>query len=817
MIVSYSARGLSDSEVRERQRQGLSNQAPGNRSRSYLQIVRESAFTFVNTVLFTIGVILLIMGQYGDALVTACLVVMSMTVVTFQETRAKRKLDRIALLTRPHAVVIRDGTERDVDPSEIVQGDVLSLRSGDQVIVDGPLLTGGPVEVDESLLSGESQLVAKGPGDLLYSGSFCVTGVATYHAEKVGGDSYANQITAGARAFKRVLTPLQQDINAIVRVLCFLVTQLALLLALYFAISNAPLVEGLRASAVVVAMVPQGLLFMTTVAYAMGAVRVSGKSALIQRANAVESVSNVDLLCLDKTGTLTTNRIKLQGIVTLRGASAMTETEIRRILGDCLASTQDRNRTAEAIAEAWPGKAWTPVDSVPFSSQRKWSALCFDQEGPRGSYVLGAPEVLEPVLEAEPALRSLIGERTALGLRVVLFARREDVASLRNASGEPELPANLVALAILSLGEELRPEAKETMDAFSELGIGIKIISGDHPDTVTALARQAGISGFDRAISGQDLADVDDAHLSLIAEENAIFGRTTPEQKERLVKVLKDRGHYVAMIGDGVNDVLSLKQAHTAISIESGSAAARGVSDIVLLKDSFGALPLVFREGQRIVRGMSDVVKLLLSRTIYMLLLIIASRIVGLAFPVTPKHNSILALMTVGLPILGIAAWAHPGQRPRSIIKASADFIFPAGFTVSAVSLAVYVYYTLVTHDLVIAQNAMNAICLFCGLLLIPFLIPPSRAWVAETNLSGDWRPTKLAIGMFGFYVLSLIVPPFRTFFELRPLPLKDYLVLAMIAVVWGIAIREIWRQKVMGRLMRSSDTMEENAHERLL
>jgi cation-transporting ATPase E len=798
--------GLSQPQVVERLERGEVNAVSFRTSRSYLQIIRTNAFTFINTILFAISIVLTLMSQVGDAVVTAGLVLLNVIVGVFQEGRAKRKLDRIALLTRPKATVIRDGQEETIDPSQVVLDDVLVVRPGDQIVVDGQIIEGGPIEVDESLLTGESDRVLKREGDSVYSGSFCVIGTAYYVAQKVGTESFVNRLTAEARTFRQIKTPLQRDIDYIIRILVLLVSQLGVLLAISFLMHNAPIVEGLRVAAVIVALVPQGLFFMTTVAYAMGAVRVADKGALIQQINAIESTSNVNLLCLDKTGTLTTNRIKLDTAHPVRGTSGIDKAELNRLLGDFATSTLDRNRTIEAIREACAGKARHVVEEAQFSSERKWSAQALDDQALRGVYVLGAPEIIQPHLQSGTDLDSQIAELTAQGLRVLVFAYHPDISPLHDTKGEPQLPYDLVPLGLLSFSDELRPEARETLRLFAELGIRLKIISGDNPHTVAALCRQVGLGNDFQVVSGLDLVNMDDDRFEQMAEEATIFGRISPQQKEKLVRILREKGYYVAMIGDGVNDVLALKQAHVGIAMQSGSQATRSVADIVLLGDSFAALPSAFREGQRIIKGMEDVVRLLLTRTLYVMLLVIATQIVGAPFPVTPKNNSILALLTVGIPILALAAWARPGKAPRSVIRSTSHFVFPAAFTVSVVVLGVYLAYLGMTGDVGIARTALTTAGVLSGLVLIAFVEPPTKAFEGGDVLSGDWRPTLLGLGMLVLYGVITAVPPLRSFFELTPLRWLDYLLIGGLVAIWAVLLRFIWRARLFERLLGLSE-----------
>ena len=470
--------GLSEAEAAARRAQGQGNDFRIATSRSYVQILRAHALSFINTILFIVGAALVVMGRYDDAILTAGMVVLNVIVGVSQETRAKIQLDRIALLTRPRATVIRDGQERAIDPTAIVLGDVMVIRAGDQIVVDGQV-TAGRMEVDESLLTGELDRVQKRAGDAVYSGSFCVTGGGQYEVTKVGASSFANQVTAGARAFRQIKTPLQRDVDFVVRMLVLVATQIGILLSVSFALSGLALVERIQVAAVIVALVPQGLFAMITVTYAMGALRMAGKGALIQRINAVELLSNVNVLCLDKTGTLTTNSLQYEA----SDALGITDTELAAALGDFVASVSEGNRTADAIAAAFPGRRQPVVEEVTFSSLRKWSAIAFDGPPRRGVYVLGAPEMLQPALRPGSNLGAQAGAWTDRGLRVLLFAYTPLLSPLDSDSANPQLPRDLVPLGLISLRDELRPEAQSTLRAFADAGVNVKIILGrQRPD-----------------------------------------------------------------------------------------------------------------------------------------------------------------------------------------------------------------------------------------------------------------------------------------------------------------------------------------------
>ncbi len=785
--------GLTEAEAAARRARGENNSTAVAPSRSYARIVFQNAATPINLTLFAICVGLAVLGLFADSAMTASLVVGNVVVGVFQEVRAKRKLDKISLLTRPTAVVIREGRARTADPEEIVVGDVLVIRPGDQVLVDGEVLSADGLMVDESLLTGESDFVPKRVGERVQSGTFCMTGSGAFIADKVGTDSLAQQLTAQARKFRNNQTPLQREVGLVLRVMAVAVVALSVqvLTAYRDSATGMSVSESLRAAAVLAGLVPQGLSFMVTATYAMAVIRMAGSGALIQRINAVESISNVNLLCLDKTGTLTTNELKLEEIKPQAGAG----TDVAALLGDFCASVRTENRTIEAIRADCPGQKRDIRGEAAFSSDRKWSALAFDD----GVYVLGAPEMLEAAIGPEGSLRAEWEAQAAKGFRVLLFARAAGNGDDAVISEQPRIPPKLVPLALISLRDELRPEAKETIAQFAAAGIGVKIISGDSPETVAALARQAGFGSELRTVSGLSLDALGDEELKLVAEESTVFGRITPQQKERLIRLLRRPGRHIAMIGDGVNDVLAMKRADVAIAMRSGSQVTRSVADIVLLDDSFATLPKAFLEGQRVRRGMLDIIRLFLVRTLSVALVILACTFVAAQFPTTPRQNGVLAFATVGIPTLALAAWARPAQTPRRLVLSSAHFVGPAAASIALATFGVYELF-LWNSDVNTARSALTTTAVLCGILLIPFAQPPTRAFVGGAELNGDWRTLLLAAAMVLVYVAILAIGPLRTFYELRVLSVPSYALIVLIVAAWAVALRAFWRANLPGQ-----------------
>ena len=830
--------GLDEVEVARRLAAGLGNTPAPPTTRTYLQIVRENVFTFINNILLGLGIALVLVGRPTDALVSLLVISTNVAVGIAQEVRAKRTLDRIALLTRPTAKVVRGGATRDISPDDLVLGDLLELAAGDQVVLDGRL-TVGAVGVDESQLTGESDVVRKRPGDTLYSGSFATTGSGRYVADAVRQDSFANRLTAGARSFRRVITPLQAEINLVIRVVLGIVLYLEVLLVVRGLLKATPLGQVVADATLIAGLVPNGLFVSIAVAYALGAVRILRFGALVQQANSIESLSHVDVLCLDKTGTLTANRLSVEAVAPLGGAS---EAEVIDAVSLLAASATSPNNTSEAIAAKWPAAPRPLSGEVAFSSVRKWSACAFGPASagkataakataakrPKGSgadgpgiVALGAPTFLRPFLATDPggepsgweALARQAATWTDRGLRVLLVATFPDASALP-ATGDDDtdatLPAGMRPIGLVALADELRPEAGATLRAFIAAGVSVKIISGDDPETVVALAKQAGLEGDVPWTAGPQLAGLDLDQLGRLAESTTVFGRITPTDKERLVDALRARGHYVAMIGDGVNDVLSLKKANLAIAMGSGSQATRGVADLVLMDDSFAAVAQAVEEGQRILNGMQDILKLFLTRIATVGLVVVSSLIV-VTLPIELRNASALTVFTVGIPSALLAVWAQPGRRARETLgRTLASFVVPAAVVSSLMGLLVFYGVLAITAPSAAelelgggpAKTALTSFLVFVGLLLILFVEPPLPWFAAAEPLTGDRRPAWLAIVLAVSYIVVLLVPPAREFFQLELPHAREVAIIALAVLAWTLLIRTFWTRRLVDRFL---------------
>jgi cation-transporting ATPase E len=789
-LFGQSYGGLNDAEVEERLARGEVNLAPNETSRTYTRIIIDNALPPVNIALFVISILLLALGLVADALLTAGLVIGNVIVGVFQEARAKRQLDQIALLVRPRATVIRNGAEKDVVPEEIVKDDLLILRPGDQIQTDGEILGQEGFSVDEAMLTGESDLVPKQPGDEVFSATFAMTGSAVYKTTSVGQSRVAQAITEQARAFRNVRTPLQREVQWLIIGMGVMMALLGVevLNSLHRLYGGIPLVEGVRAAAVIVALVPQGLWFMITVTYSLAVLRVARKGALIQRMNAIESISHVDILCFDKTGTLTTNSLQVEELKPI----AADEETCKRALGRFAASASFSNKTNDALKVVYPGEAAEAKTEVTFDSSRKWSGLLFAGGDDAGFYVLGAPEILRESVEL-PQGAPDTAVWTSQGLRVLLFAQKHDITEVPGGAQKPELPNGLEPLCYVVLRDELRENVAEIIKQFGESGIRLKVISGDSPETVAALAQQAGLPDADKTMSGAELRELSDDQLAERVEETAVFGRVTPSDKERLVRALQRRKHYVAMTGDGVNDVPALKAAQVAIAMGAGSSVTRSVADLLLLENAFSVLPAAFSEGQRIRKGMEAIIRVFLIRTFAVAFIVFGAAALTREFPVTPRLTAIWAALTVGLPSLAIASWARTGATKRYILGSALPFVLPASITIGLMGLGIYEL-MLKLEDVEAARTTLTAAAVMAGAVLIPFAQDPPRDWMTNNGLFNDKRPIVMAGLMIVAFWASMIIEPLRRFYELDSLNVVGIFVAFAGFFLWLAVIRAWWR-----------------------
>ncbi len=732
---------------------------PPGSSRSYASIVRANVLTVFNLILAVSGGLMLAFGSWQDALFLGVLVANSLIGIT-QEVRAKRALDRLSALVVPTATVLRDGEPRHLPREEVVVGDLVVLQPGDQLVADGQLETAEGMLLDESILTGESDSVGHKPGDELRSGAFVAEGTGRYTVTAVGDASYAARVTGEARRFRHPRSPLERSMNRLLYLLVGAMIPLGALLGYALWERQAPVREAVTtAVAAVVTLVPEGLILLVSLTFALSAVRMARRGALTQQLNALESLASVDVLCLDKTGTLTEARLRVTEIVPADGD----DDALAYALAVFAASAGVRNTTLRAIGDRFPSEPRALEQEVPFSSRRRWSGIRVEGT----SYVLGAPELL-PV----GSLLARAEQEATAGRRVLALARTR--APFEEAEGDPDrhLPAGLELLGLVVLAERLRAHARETVEFFHAQGVRLKVLSGDRPETVAAIAADVGIPVGDGAVDGRSLPEDKTALQRLLRERNVI-GRISPDDKRRVIEALRDDGHYVAMVGDGVNDVPGLKAARLAIAQGSGVQMARSVSDLVLVRSDFEVVPALVAEGRRILRNLQRVTKLFVSKAAFAAFLILSIGITPTAYPLLPRHLTLGASLAIGIPAFFLALAPSAGSfRLQGFLRGVFNFAVPAGAAVGFGVLSSYLAALEVFDlDLVEARTVATTVMVVVGWYLIVAL--------EGTGLRRGAAVTMLCLALAAAYVAVLLVPFARDFFALAPPSLPILLIAA--------------------------------------
>jgi len=757
--------GLTDAEVLERVHRGQTNDIPQTTSRTLLQIVRANVLTPFNALLGGLLVVILVVGPIQDALFGGVLVANALVGIV-QELRAKRTLDRLAVLTAPRARAVREGEVQEIPVGGVVLDDVLEVRPGDQIVVDGDLVTSNGLEIDESLLTGESEPVSKEAGDTVLSGSFAAAGSGRYRATRIGRAAYAHVLGERARRFTLVNSELRTGINRIiVMVTCVLLPTAALLFVSQLGSLSSPQAALRGAVAGTVAMVPEGLVLLTSVAFAVGVVHLGQRSVLVQELPAIEGLARVDVLCTDKTGTLTEGRLAVDGVEPVGG-----ETRVEEALAALAAADPSPNATMLAIGSAFGDSArrWPLIAAVPFSSTRKWSGASFDGFG---AWVLGAPDVLLDARNSE-AVRARAGELAAEGRRVLLLGRAPG-----GITGE-ELPREMEPAALVILRDRVRSDAPEILRYFAQRGVAVKLITGDHLGTAIATADQAGLKGSAEAADGRDLPD-DPAHLAHVMEQRSVFGRVTPEQKRAMVVALRSRGHVVAMTGDGVNDVLALKEADIGVAMASGSPAARATAQLVLLDSSFASLPSVVDEGRRVLANIERTANLFLTKTVYAMLLALAVGVLQLPFPFLPRQLTLVGTLTIGIPGFFLALAPDASRARPGFVGRVLRFAVPAGLMAAAATLAAYGLIRGEGVDLEEARTVATVVLFWIGLVVLTMVAVPltlaRRALVVATGVA---------------FLAVMAIPSIREFFALSLPSGIEWLAAVGIAAIVATGLR---------------------------
>lgn len=754
----HRATGLTTAEVAERVARGEVNDVPVRSSRSLTEIVRANVFTRFNLIIGVLWVIMLFVAPIQDSLF-GFVIVANTGIGIVQEWRAKKTLDSLAVIGEAKPTVRRDGTAAEVSTHEIVLGDVIELGPGDKVVVDGTVAEAESLEVDESLLTGEADPVLKKPGDPVMSGSFVVAGGGAFTATKVGREAYAAQLAEEASRFTLVHSELRSGISTILKYVTWMMVPTAIgLIISQLVVKDSNFKDSVaRTVGGIVPMIPEGLVLLTSVAFAIGVVRLGRKQCLVQELPAIEGLARVDVVCLDKTGTLTEGGMDITEVRPLNGSDEAYVHQVLRSLGS---SDPRPNASLQAIIDAYPagdkgGKgdedAWTVTDAMPFSSARKYSGAAFTEtDGTSSAWLLGAPDVLLPDGDATLTEIEHLNEQ---GLRVLLLAR------VRGELDAPAAADGAAPTALVVLEQRLRPDAAETLKYFAQQNVATKVISGDNAVSVGAVAGKLGLAGAENTLDARKMP-TDPDEMATAMEQNAVFGRVTPQQKRDMVAALQSRGHTVAMTGDGVNDVLALKDSDIGVSMGAGSEATRAVAQIVLLNNSFATLPSVVAEGRRVIGNITRVATLFLTKTVYSVLLAILVVCTQVEYPFLPRHLTLLSTLTIGVPAFFLALAPNKERAQPHFVRRVMRYAIPSGVIAAT---ATFTTYLLARHHYsgpgaLEAETSAATLTLFLVAMWVLAIIARPYTW---------WRIGLVAAMGLGFLIV-LVVPWLQDFFALK-------------------------------------------------
>ena len=686
--------GLTNEQVQERIAQRKVNTNENPNTRTYKQIIRENTLTFFNFLNLALMVMVLLVGSYKNSMFVG-IILINTVIGIIQEIRAKKTLDRLAILTESKAVVLREGRHWSISTEKLVMDDLILLKTGDQIPADSVVLE-GTLEVNESLLTGESDNLLKKEGDELYSGSFVTAGQACCQVIHVGKDNYASQITSEAKEFKRHNSELRNSLNIILKVISIIIFPLGLMLFYkqYMIAGDTIKNSVVNTVAAVLGMIPEGLVLLTSVALTLGSLTLARKKTLVQELYCIETLARVDTLCLDKTGTITEGTMCVEQVLPVSDGEEAAET-LEKVMGNLMAVQKDQNATADALHKRFPGRMDFTADHViPFSSDRKYSGAAFVNQG---TYLMGAVQFLFPEGRAE--LEDECAKYAAEGYRVLVAAYSPDI------SEGTALPENLEPMGILLLTDVIRQDAPETLQFFYSQGVDLKVISGDDPVTVSSIAKRAGLINADRYVDASTFENMEDLYKAV--EEYSVFGRVTPQQKRAMVQALKAKGHTVAMTGDGVNDVLALKEADCSVAMAEGSDAAKNIANVVLLDSNFSSMPHIVNQGRRVVNNIRTAASMFLIKTLFSVFLSLLTIFFGEGYPFEPIQMSLISACAVGIPTFLLAQENNYEKIDHTFLRHVFMNAFPAAITITGCVFVVM----LVCQDVYGSNDMLNTAC----------------------------------------------------------------------------------------------------------
>ncbi|TDQ45853.1 HAD-IC family P-type ATPase [Actinorugispora endophytica] len=757
--------GLTSAQAAERLARGLGNDVPVRASRTVGQIVRANVFTRINAMVAVLFAVIAVIGPLQDGLF-AMVIVFNALIGVVQELRAKKTLDELAIVNAARPRVLRDGVVAELAAQEVVLDDVLEFASGEQAVVDGVVVSSAGLEVDESLLTGEADPVHKRPGDAVMSGSFAVAGTGRFRATRVGRDSYAVRLAEEAAKFSLVRSELRSGVDRILKFITWMMFPVGALLIYSQLFLDAqvtdsvsaggtvsgPLADALRGTvAALVSMIPEGLVLLISIAFAVGVVRLGRRRCLVQELPAIEGLARVDLVCTDKTGTLTEDGMRVAEVRLLGGAAEGERAEAADALAALAAADPQPNASMAAVAgSGGPAPDWPVTAVAPFSSARGWSGASFDT--PRGErhWVLGAPDVL-----AEPGGPAAAeAERAgASGLRVLLLGR----VGLRVDAEGAARAVEPVALVVLE--QRVREDAADTLRYFERQDVAVKVVSGDNAASVGAVARGLGLERADAPVDARELpSEADRAEAFADEVERAtVFGRVSPERKRAMVRSLRGRGHTVAMTGDGVNDVLALKDADIGVAMGSGSPAARSVAQIVLLDNRFATLPHVVAEGRRVIGNIERVANLFLTKTVYSMTMASIVSVMAVAYPFFPRHATLVNAVTFGIPSFFLALAPNNERARPGFVRRTLRLAVPAGLISGIAAMTTYLLVLDGASTPTLADRTAVVVTLCATTLWVLLLVAKPYVW---------WK-VALVGAMVALLLTAMLTPVGQAFFAL--------------------------------------------------
>ena len=752
--------GLTDKEVEERIKEEKVNYIPKAPSRTFWQIIRANLFTSFNAVNFILATIVILAGSPKNAIFAGVIIVNTLIGIA-QEIRAKSILEKLSVISMAKTKVVRNGKIKEISIEEIVLDDVMYLESGEQILADGKLIYSNGLEIDESMLTGESDAIAKFKGDELLSGSFITAGEGYGVVTKVGKETYSSSLAEEAKQFKITNSELQSAINKIFRVLIWFIIPLSILLTVtQLKVKDTTWQQAaLGTVSGIIGMIPEGLVLLTSATFIVAIIKLSQYDTLVQELCATEVLARVDVLCLDKTGTLTRGDLRLAEI---KNIGCESDSKIERVLSSMIHELPSNNPTQKAILDKYKDYDSTLkcVEKIAFSSKRKWSGITFENEG---TWVLGAPEII--LNKTYNLIKGTVEEEAKKGRRVLLLAK-VDCEKITNHIGN-----DVEAAALILIEDIIREEAPGVLQYFKKQNVDVKIISGDNPITVSEVARRTGVENYDKYIDARELPE-DEDELREVVDKTTVFGRVTPHQKKKIVNVLQEKNHTVAMTGDGVNDVLALKAADCGIAMADGSDATKAVAQLVLMNSDFTALPKVVEEGRKQINNLERVAELFLSKTVYSVLLAFVCSVLFLPYPILPIQLSLIGSCAIGIPGFFLAMLPSQGGVKKGFLARILTVSIPNGVILATFTISTFVISLHVGVPMEMSRTM--ALLMFGGISMV-ILLRVSRPLTLFKSI--------LCASMFGIIILAFLTPIGRFIFSLGTIKLK-YWIISLVVIV---------------------------------